>query len=72
MDKETGEATGIVSGASFTPEASSGTVTVEFTFDGIEMAGKTLVAFETVSRDGRDVIVHADIEDEAQGVHCRI
>ena len=68
MDKETGEATGIVSGAIFTPEASSGTVTVEFTFDGIEMAGHTLVAFETVSRDGRDVIVHADIEDEDQTV----
>lgn len=68
MDKETGEATGIVSGASFTPEASSGTVTVEFTFDGIEMAGHTLVAFETVSRDGRDVIVHADIADEDQTV----
>lgn len=69
-DKETGDPTGIVSvQVEFTPEESSGTVDVKFTFPGIEWAGHELVAFETVSRDGREVIVHANLGDEGQAVN---
>ncbi|MCD7955842.1 MAG: VaFE repeat-containing surface-anchored protein [Lachnospiraceae bacterium] len=46
----------------------SGTVALTFTFSGLRLAGKTLVAFETVSRNGTAVFVHADITDEAQTV----
>lgn len=47
----------------------SGSVTIVFTFDGVKLAGKTTVAFETISREGQDVIVHADLKDDAQTVH---
>ena len=67
-DKETGEATGITATASFTPKRSSGTVEIEFTFDGIEWMGHSLVAFETVERGGRTWAVHADIDDVDQTV----
>ncbi len=52
----------------FVPESASGKVTLSFTFDGSALVGKSLVAFETLSRDGVDIAVHADIEDEGQTV----
>ena len=74
MDKETGkpvEVNGkeVTSEAVFTPETSEGTVEVEFIFDGSALAGKTVVVFETVSYKGREVAVHADIEDEGQTIY---
>lgn len=53
----------------FVPTESTGTVDVEFTVDTTELQGKTLVAFETLSYKGIDLVIHADIEDEAQTVH---
>ena len=38
-------------------------------FSGKNLAGNDVVAFETVTREGTPVIVHADINDEAQTVH---
>ena len=55
--------------ATFTPEASDGTVEVQFTFDATQLAGRTVVAFEDVSRDGVTVATHADVTDEGQSVH---
>lgn len=59
----------------FTPEESSGTVDVTFSFDGTELGGKTLVIFETVYYDtGREMTVvaeHTDIEDEGQTIHMQ-
>ena len=51
MDKETGEqllidGQPVTSEVEFTPEESSGTVEVSFTFNGSNLAGKTLVVFE--------------------------
>ena len=75
MDKETGEAVKdkegneITAEAAFTPEESSGTVDVVFKFDGTELAGKTLVAFEELSQDDVTYAVHADIKDEAQTLY---
>src|SRR5699024_10799016 len=75
MDKATGEGTGITGETTFTAEATSGKVDVEFTF-GEELAGKTLVVFERLyiaaeleeDPDTDPVVVHEDIEDEEQTV----
>ncbi|MFP7697077.1 VaFE repeat-containing surface-anchored protein [Trueperella sp. LYQ143] len=74
MDKATSkpltDATGkpITSSATFTPETANGTVKVEFTVDAALFAGKETVAFETLSREGRDIVIHADIEDKDQTI----
>lgn len=74
MDKATGEemldkdGKAIVASTTFTPEESDGTVVVEFKFDATVVAGKTVVAFETLKSDGKEVAVHADIEDKDQTV----
>lgn len=74
VDKATGEplkdAKGkeITATTTFTPEAADGTVDVAFEFDGSKLAGTTAVAFETLTRDGVEVAVHADVADEAQTV----
>ena len=52
----------------FTAAESTGHAVVTFTFDAGELAGKRVVAFETVSSEGRTVAVHADITDEGQTV----
>lgn len=55
--------------AVFTPEKANGTVDVTFEFDGSELAhGDELVAFESLSRSGVELAVHADIDDAAQTV----
>ena len=46
-----------------------GEVEVTFTFDGSVLAGKTAVVFETLYRDGKEVAVHADLEDADQTIH---
>ena len=72
MDKETGKSTGVTAEATFTPEEANGTVDVTFENLPREVAGKTLVAFETVTaaptEDGDATVVaeHKDIDDEAQ------
>ena len=59
----------VTASASFTPETADGTVDVQFTFDASQLAGKTVVAFEDVSRGGVTVATHADVTDEGQSVH---
>lgn len=73
MDKATGQAlmangAEVTSEAAFTPMAPFGTVEVEFAFDATELAGKEIVVFESLEREGREVASHADIHDEAQTV----
>lgn len=74
MDQETGEpvldAEGnpITAEKSFAPATEEGTVDVTFVFSGVDMAGKTVVAFESVSLNDTVYAVHADIEDENQTV----
>ena len=68
MNKATGEA---FNGAKpvtkkFTPAASSGTIDIEFEVSASLLSGKTVVAFESCSKDGVEVAVHADINDENQ------
>lgn len=71
-DKETNEplldenGNEVTSSVTFTPSAAAGSVEIIFTFDGSLLAGKTLVAFETCSYEGKTVAVHADITDRDQ------
>lgn len=74
MDKSTGKAF-LVDGKevcfeiTFTPETADGEVTVSFTFDGSVITKETeIVVFETLYREGTEIAVHADIEDDNQTV----
>lgn len=74
MDKATGKAflvdgKEVCSEVTFIPETADGEVTVSFTFDGSVITKETeIVAFETLYREGTEIAVHADIEDENQTV----
>ena len=52
----------------FTPEESSGTVTLTYTLDAGLFAGTSIVVFETLYQDGMEIAAHADINDEAQTI----
>lgn len=74
MDKSTGKqflvyGKEVCSEVTFTPETADGEVTVSFTFDGSVITKETeIVVFETLYREGTEIAVHADIEDENQTV----
>lgn len=74
MDKSTGkqflvDGKEVCSEVTFTPETADGEVTVSFTFDGSVITKETeIVAFETLYRDGKEIAVHADIDDKDQTV----
>lgn len=74
MDKSTGKAflvdgKEVSSEVTFTPETADGEVTVSFTFDGSVITKDTeIVVFEALYREGTEIAVHADIEDEDQTV----
>lgn len=64
----------VTASADLTPDKSDGTVELTFQFDAdpktaAQLAGNTIVAFESLSRDKFVVATHADINDEAQSVH---
>ncbi len=57
----------------FTPEKSGGKVTVSFTFDSSAIKETTeLVVFETLYREGVEIAVHTDIDDEGQTVKINV
>ena len=73
MNKTTGEALlvdgeNVTAETTFIPDEASGSVEVNFTFDGSALAGKTVVAFETCYFEDHEIAVHADIEDTEQTV----
>ena len=74
MDKQTEEPLQDASGANVCGRASfiatepNGTVQVTFEFAGNTARGRTLVAFETLSSGGTDLVTHADLQDEGQTV----
>ena len=75
MDAETGEAAldddgnAITASEEFTTPSTDGNIDITFTFAGVSLAGKTLVAFEDISYEGRRYAVHADINDKNQTVY---
>ena len=73
MDKETGEPVqnggeNVTAEMAFTPTAANGVATVTFKFDATGLAGHDTVAFESLTRDDKEVTAHADIDDEGQTV----
>jgi LPXTG-motif cell wall-anchored protein len=58
----------VTSVVKFVPETADGEVTVTFTFRASGLGGKTLVAFEYLYSNGKEITCHADINDEAQTV----
>ncbi|MDO4275102.1 MAG: VaFE repeat-containing surface-anchored protein [Eubacteriales bacterium] len=73
MDKETEKALevdgkAVTAETEFTPKEAAGSIELAFTFDGSLLEGKTVVAFESLRADQKEVAVHADIEDQAQSV----
>lgn len=78
MDKTTGKAL-LIDGEEihaetvFTPETPAGETIVEFTFDSKYIKADTdIVVFESLYKDGRELAVHADIDDEGQTVKVKI
>ena len=78
MDKSTGKAftengNAVTAETVFTPETPNGTVTVSFTFDSRLIKENTsLVVFETLYKDGKELAVHADINDNGQTVKVKV
>ena len=78
MDKSTGnplliDGEEIHAETVFTPEEPSGEVIVAFTFDAKCIKRDTdIVVFESLYRDGKELAVHADIEDEGQTVTVKV
>lgn len=73
MDKSTGKPLmvndkEVTSSVKFTPNEPNGSVELEFRFDSTGLLGKEIVVFETLYKDGVEVAVHADIDDENQTV----
>lgn len=58
----------LTSVVAFTPEEPNGSVKVEFSFAGSQLAGHRTVAFESLALEGEVVATHEDIEDEGQSV----
>ena len=78
MDKATGkplviDGQEIHSETVFIPEAPTGEAIVEFTFDSKYIKTDTdIVVFESLYKDGKELAVHADIEDEGQAVRVKV
>lgn len=74
MDKESGKSLQIngkevTSELTFTPEEVEGTVELSFTLDATALAGKTIVAFESVSYQDKEVAFHTQIDDAPQTIY---
>lgn len=78
MDKSTGrplviDGEEIHSETVFTPETPAGKAVVEFVFDSKYIKEDTdIVVFESLYQDGKELAVHADIEDEGQTIKVKI
>ena len=74
MDKATGKPVlgrnnkEITATTEFEAKSADGTVDVSFVFDASILGGKTLVVFETLTRNGTTVATHTDINDVDQTV----
>ena len=73
MDKSTGKELlvnekPVTAEKTFSPEKADGSVELAFAFDGSNLAGKTVVVFESLFVEDTEVAVHADIQDKGQSV----
>lgn len=58
----------IKSNLTFAPNERNGEVKLVFELDGSLLRGKEIVVFETLYREGRELAIHHDINDEGQTV----
>ncbi|MGT9162133.1 VaFE repeat-containing surface-anchored protein [Enterococcus faecalis] len=58
----------VTSEKKFKPTTKNGFVEVSFTFDASALAGKTVVVFETLYQNNKEIVIHADINDVPQTV----
>ena len=74
MDKNTGKEL-LINGQKvtktieFTPDKPTGSVDVEVTIDATALNGQSIVCFETVKYNNIPVIIHADINDQAEEIY---
>lgn len=73
MDKSTGKplmvnGKEITAEKTFTATTENGSVDIEFIFDSTVLEGKSVVAFETLYFDDKEIAVHADINDKGQTI----
>ena len=59
----------ITSSASFTADDYSISIDVEYSIDASELAGKSIVIYEYLYRNGKLLASHEDINDEGQTIH---
>lgn len=59
----------ITAQASFVPDKKEGSVKMVFKFDGVNLAGETLVAYEDLLYQGRSIAEHKELEDEEQTIY---
>ncbi|ANU50530.1 hypothetical protein A4V08_18175 [Lachnoclostridium sp. YL32] len=74
MDKKTGEPLladekPITSELTFTPEEAEGSVELTFNFDASALKGKTIVCFESVTYQEKEVAVHTEIKSKPQSIY---
>ena len=55
----------------FTPEKADGTVEVPYTVDTTGLEEKSIVAFESLQKDGKEITSHADITDSGQTIRVK-
>lgn len=78
MDKSTGKplvinGQTILSEATFVPEAPCGVISLDFKFDSRYIKANTdIVVFENLYKDGKELAVHADINDKGQTVTVKV
>ncbi|MCD8329923.1 MAG: VaFE repeat-containing surface-anchored protein [Lachnospiraceae bacterium] len=74
MDQSTGKAltdsegNAYTASTEFTAEESDGSTVVTFTVPGTALLGKTVVVFENLYYEGKQIAIHADIKDKGQTV----
>lgn len=58
----------VTASKTFVPKTADGVVSLEFKFDSTALGGKSTVVFESLKYEGKEIAVHADINDEGQTV----
>lgn len=58
----------ITASKTFTAENTDGSIEMEFTFNSSLLAGESIVAFERLYFNGREIATHTDINDDGQTV----
>lgn len=67
-DKLTKDGKAVGAGMKFTATSETGSVDVPYTIDATKLAGRSIVFFEFLYRDGELIAFHADIKDQGQTI----